>query len=1781
MLCLQIPTYTELNTVPLFGIGRDKLGTYHVVCQESDTSLSTLEIVLIVAGAVVLAGVPLLLHMHKRNHRHHAPPVKVTRSHPAVVTIMAVSLALATPCVLASPSVHLHAWDGSTDMGVVGSDGFQLLDVSWRGFTSGHNISTMPEFVFGFLPASANCSTTLNHTMRSLHGFASASVATAATLSTANLRHGEAYAACVLWYNGTGNILPAPADAAAATNPFIVDTTPPDVSQAKINTTFVNRTLTVSWSGVHEDVATNGVGDAAPVVYGWSVGTSRGGAQLRAFTWLLTNTSTVTGDVAASQGATLFVTIVARNAAGMTSRIVSSPIVLDSSYPDVWGLSLWHATAQLEVIGVVDGLDDELMLRWWSRDIESGVVKTTVCVSTAVATSNSEPTCNVAVATTLPTATTWTISRRELANATATAGGSRLIFRVDVWNGAGLMSFAATPAMVVDSHLPTRGSVHVSGASYAASVEGWTPSSVLSVNWTGFEDDGSGLRGYEVAMAAGLHPPEHHSVVHFRSMSLATFAELDVAELGYKHPRVWVGVRAVDHAGQFSDPVWQDKNVSIARASAPAVTVVNAVAAVGDNHLWFVPPPHASSRNATVAVHWQHSIFEGVPIVATTVAVGTVPSSSNDSPVLAEQLASIVSNSSLSAGLELIEIDTSSLVDGAALFVSVQVTNAAGVSTTATFPQRLGIDLSQPCLSITSAGVYSATLAAWLYADKDGLDMVVQVGDAQSGVRTLSAIVRNASSLEVVGEWTDNMVGVRVPREVHFRVPLRLNGQPTAKVVVAIVATNAVGMNTTRHTVVHIDPRLPPNASAIVVDKWSSAAGGVKVSWVLAPAAYLTVEWGIASSGRTDPDVLPYRAAASGARGLDGQPYDRTTVFGQDVHLAHGQNYTAIVRVTDALGRSTVSISGVMSVDTTPPIAPAPLAVKPRLWHTMKPSVGAQSAQALLSMDWVVPFEDVESGVAQCAVMIGSFPMSDNVVGISSVAHDATTWEVLVEVVDRNPLRQPQRTSLFPPSTNPIVTPGQPLYATITCTNGAGLASELTLDVAYVDATPPTVVTVRIGSNHAQGASYITRLAVVGLNWDGFDLESSVTQARACLSVVSSLSDPQPVAQFCDTDPANLQDLRVEKDGTRGELREQDIPDGSVVVASLQLVNGAGLPSAVVRSSPALVDVSSPVAGTVHVQMEDVYLGVRMPFTPSKTSLTVSWETCDPGNATFDSSCWYDSVSGISEFLVGIGSAQGDVDVLPLSLVGLQTQKTFSRLQLAENATYWATVLAKDASGRTTMATASLGVGVDPSAATLGTAFMSNNAGENITVQADTTHLCIAWDGFQDNVSGIPSTEVAFGLRPYGEQLLPFTFVAFVSGRRVLVPRVNQAWRSDSAWSSGHLCVDVPLRSGAECYGTIRVTNGAGTPTVLATSPILVDAMAPYPPPPKVFASAVVNATDPTRPVVLAMNMTGTSRRGVREQAQKDEGAGAAYNPPIFVHSLTNVTLVWHEFLDMETTMVSQRCGLGYRRDTLDIFVLDVEPSHHTCNIASSNVLVVAGRPFFFIVEATNEAGLKTRASTVSPLILDESSPELPSVHGAVDNVTVGSGLGSGLCLSGDQILVSWAPFRDYESGIAHYTLSIEAKYGNEAIVLVPPHNVGLHRSHLFVNSTDKSGTFALGNAVVSTRPFTAAIGTLVTASVTATNHAGLESEALRSAVSLVVCHASAGVGSADGCDARRHRCVDTSPTPQLSGGTPRHLSPSSSSTAKRAASCSRTDSTQPSVRARRVFVCSECVAWC
>ncbi|KAK2166991.1 hypothetical protein NP493_1290g01014 [Ridgeia piscesae] len=222
--------------------------------------------------------------------------------------------------------------------------------------------------------------------------------------------------------------------------------------------------------------------------HSWAIGTVRGGVQLHNFRSVGMQTYARADALLMQQGAEVHVTVVTKNAAGLTTAIYSDPLTIDLTPPVLCCLavSFWDGVSEVAT-------SRTLTISWSVRDPESGVSH---CEWAAGKSPGSQEV--------QPFTRTTSLSTASVALDASVSHGETVFSVVRCFNYAGLQSTLVSSGVVMvtappDTSMATLNVITNSPSQYPSRDHHQADSRRLMFGWEGIRD-GAGIKGYEVSV---------------------------------------------------------------------------------------------------------------------------------------------------------------------------------------------------------------------------------------------------------------------------------------------------------------------------------------------------------------------------------------------------------------------------------------------------------------------------------------------------------------------------------------------------------------------------------------------------------------------------------------------------------------------------------------------------------------------------------------------------------------------------------------------------------------------------------------------------------------------------------------------------------------------------------------------------------------------------------------------------------------------------------------------------------------------------------------------------------------------------------------------------------------------------------------------------------------------------------------------------------------------------------------------------------------------------------
>ena len=758
--------------------------------------------------------------------------------------------------------------------------------------------------------------------------------------------------------------------------------------------------FTASTTGLHASWAS---ADAESGIrsYRYAVGTTAGGADVLGWTDVATATSADISGLGLAHNQIYYISVIATNGALGDSLVGSSDgIRVDATAP---------TTPVVTDDGVSQANRESLHATWSSADAESGIDKFSYCMGTSAGQQN------VVAWTDVGLATSVTRTGLNLAEA------SRYYISVRATNKVGLVSeVGSSDGILIDTTPPPAPTVADDGA-FTSSID------TLHATWTSVVSP-SGIASYEytIGTAAGLMDTKNWTDAGLVNEVTATGLALA------NGASYFINVRAISGVGKVG-AVGSSNGIAV-DTTPPTMPVV----ADGEAY---------SSSPTQLTAAWSTADPES-GILLCEYAVGTTLGATdvrNWTPVGVQTS---------------ITIDSLALVDGGTYYISVRVTNGAGLISQVGTSDGIVVDLTPPSKpTVTDDGAYT-TSGTQLHA-------VWSSSDAQSGIAKYEYAVGTTAGGTDTLAWTNAGVGPELDSGEKTITGLILASG--AHYYISVRATNGAGLVSAVGTSDGILVDATPPTTPVVTDDgaYTQSTNTLHAAWTSAdPETGITLyEYCIGTS-----------AGGSNLVGWTGIG-TATSVTRSDLALANGAAYFVSIRATNGIGLvSAVGSSDGITVDTTPP--PAPTVTDD----------GAYTANAS-QLHATVACNDPESGVAsyECAV------------GTTALGTDVVNWRAAGAGPDIT-------------ITGLSLTTGVTYYISARATNRAGIVGGPgTSDGIKVDNTPPIMQSVTDDGDFTGSVNSLHG------SWSATDPESGVVGYRYCIGTTPGSNN---VAEWLDVGAA-------------------------------------------------------------------------------------------------------------------------------------------------------------------------------------------------------------------------------------------------------------------------------------------------------------------------------------------------------------------------------------------------------------------------------------------------------------------------------------------------------------------------------------------------------------------------------------------------------------------------------------------------------------------------------------
>ncbi|EDO42273.1 predicted protein [Nematostella vectensis] len=636
---------------------------------------------------------------------------------------------------------------------------------------------------------------------------------------------------------------------------------------------------------------------------------------------------------------------------------------------------------------------------------------------------------------------------------------------------------------------------------------------------------------------------------------------------------------------------------------------------------------------------------------------------------------------------------------------------------------------------------------------------------------------------------------------------------------------------------------------------------------------------------------------------------------------------------------------------------------------------------------------------------------------------------------DQHPLENVQGNGNYHVLSGLHLQSGSKYYACMKFVDNANNEAMFFSDGVLVDSSPPLPGVVSDGRPDKDIQVQIES-SILRASWSNFtEKETDIVKYSLAFGTYPGKEDIQ---EFTDVGQVTS--------AASSKLKVPELSSGQRYYATVIAYNNLGIPSVGVSSDGVLVDFTPPVFTTAASDGET--LGIDEDYTGG-AGLKVTW-TCE------------DKETGLQSVEVGFGFQPGKADVMNFTKVPV-SETTFSlSTNLRAGYRYFATVRCINKVGlKSTSSSDGVTYDITPP---------KGLSIDDLDYQASTRDIVVAWK-FKDVESGLREYHVLLEDAVAKSQQGPYTFNSSSSSVTVhlqspLIPGhkyvinvtgVNNVGLSASLVSDGFVVDITPATcsnvwNGMDLLKEIRYVPKTAR---LVVSWDCYDNESQI----KGFRFAVKDATNntfvlPFHKLKSTFNATGNTILTGNGKWIPEYTEGHSYvigieilnavslkavfwtkpvivdsSPPVFKNlrlkfspAMESLTAQW-SLEDSESGVMALKWGLGRTPQQTDVSSLKaLPPATRTITVNSSLVVLELGKTYFLSLEATNNAGLTSRAVS-NGVVIDRTKPNagvvtaqyvLPFDYDRSKNTVPGT-----------SFPVSWTGFIDQESGIAGYSWAI------------------------------------------------------------------------------------------------------------------------------------------------------------
>ena len=930
--------------------------------------------------------------------------------------------------------------------------------------------------------------------------------------------------------------------------------------------------------------------------YKWAIGTSKCGTQVQPLINIGRSNyaNTTTTNLFFRPGVRYYASVMSRNKAGLVSRACSDALVLDSSPPLPGIIHIKQPPGSNITKTFITNNSAAIYWEGFS-DPESEVQRCNISIIDQAGDIKFEETSNSSSGFIM------------IPDNVLFVGGQYNISAYCI-NNANLARLSSS-VFIVDNTPPVQSGPVVTGISCDGALHYQSDDKSIEGSWPPFTDAESGIQRYYVAIGS---QPYKDDIVGFENVYLAT--RIKRTDLTLSQGVVYyITVVAVNRAGLSTNISSLGLLIDKTPPLADNADIIDGMHGVDIDYI---------SPDTVLAAHWERIADLESGIMQSVFCVGTKPLGCQIKP-----MTSIGRNVSFTCPDCIIQ-------EGMRLYVTVQVTNGAGLSETRHSDGML-LDVSPPLMGDVHDGSHETGMDYNVVLEEWNISMTwFGVEDDESGIRSCKwTIESNNGSIFYRADISNNSI-------YEERNIFSLN-QTYQNLLVITNATyfnvltciNRAGLQSTERSNGFQVRTIWP-IPAVVRD--GSTQG--KDSAYLTSSKIVSANWDPFFDDESDP-VVDYQLAVGTLTDKE-SILDFTSVgLGKMVEidlvpgipdlevLETGVTYYTTIKATSLCGLSSMKRSNGFIVDSNPPMQTELL-----VSHKVIDQI-ARTVEISVSWNGV---RDSESGISNSEYCIGTTPGS----------------------CEKDPI--PVGLSTFG-----TIGPFRPYpwvhyYVIVAVTNGAGLITVMSSRKLFFDTTPPSkgIVIDGIGPD----IDYMNYTSSLSIQWKGIDDQESGIANCSWTVIQQSASDKRTAFE-------NDTVVLTQPVESKGNLTRENlclIP-GARYVSKIACSNKDGFISTSF-SDGVVVDVTSPSAVLVR---DGSSLSTDVEYQSSTTVVEAIWSPFE------------DHESGISEYRWGLGTMPDDVSIVKFTSTGKDTTGRARNVTLSHGVRYYVTVEATNGAGMT------------------------------------------------------------------------------------------------------------------------------------------------------------------------------------------------------------------------------------------------------------------------------------------------------------------------------------------------------------------------------------------------------------------------------------------------------------------------------------------------------------------